>query len=555
MKNREIIMDLWRQLQEKQQQLSGQPAPIADLLTQIPSRQSEFTLCCGGLTADFSKHLLDTDTLALLCDLAHASGLSNAIQAMFDGTQVNPTERRAALHVALRGHAPVNHPEIATQVQAALQQMENFVEAVQSGRWQGYSGKAITDVVNIGIGGSDLGPAMVTAALRANHHPALHTHFVSNIDPAHLSHCLTKLNPQTTLFIVASKSFGTLETLQNATLARNWLRQGGADESATAAHFVAISSNIRAAQAFGINPDNIFPMWDWVGGRFSLWSAIGLPIALATNMATFCSLLDGAAQMDRHFLETPFASNIPVIAGLLAVWYRNFWQTRSQVILPYAQDLQLLPSFLQQLSMESLGKSVTLDGQPVAAATGAVIWGSAGTNGQHSFHQLLHQGTDMIPADFIAIAQCAPDADSQAQIQHQHLLANCFSQSRALMCGKTLEQATQELLSTGMPVEQAEKLAPHRAVPGNRPSTTFVLDQLNAFNLGSLLAMYEHQVYVQSVLWHINAFDQWGVELGKQLSTPIFEALNDQSADLSEFDASTRNLISLCRHARTAGNS
>jgi glucose-6-phosphate isomerase len=515
------------------------------LFAQDAARTEHLTLHCGRLHADLSKNFIDPESLLLLKQLADARNLSGAIADLFAGNTVNNTEQRPALHVALRGHIPEARPEIAITVGTALHKMAAFVADIHKHRWLGHSGKAIADIVNLGIGGSDLGPAMATAALRPFHTQHVRCHFVSNVDPSHIKACLQTLNPETTLFIVASKSFGTLETLQNALHARKWLLDSGADAEATAAHFVAISSNLEAARAFGIHPDNIFPMWDWVGGRYSLWSAIGLPIALATDMQTFYELLNGAAMMDQHFKNTPFMQNIPVMLGLLAVWYRNYWQTSSQAILPYAQDLHMLPGYLQQLSMESLGKSVDIAGIPVAANSGAVIWGSAGTNGQHSFHQLLHQGTDLIPADFIAAAVPAAGASIDDLRQHHHLLANCFSQSRALMCGKTLEQARQ---ATGDSI-QAQQLALHKVIPGNRPSTTILLDSLDAETLGSLLAMYEHQVYVQSVLWDINAFDQWGVELGKQLSAPIFAALHADTMPTGDLDTSTLRLIAACRSA------
>jgi len=558
--------EAWRQLQAHQSQLSMSGTRIDDLFAQDPQRVSALSFECGNILADLSKHLVTPDTLTSLVQLAETMRLPQAISDLFAGEPINNTEQRPALHMALRGLAVPARPDISKDVDAALAQMDALVSAVHTGSWTGCAGDAITDVVNIGIGGSDLGPAMATQALRAHHQggatspsinspsinsPAINCHFVSNVDPAHLHSCLAQLRPETTLFIIASKSFTTLETMQNAGQARRWFlseadnnnQTRGQLEAQLHKHFIAVSTNKKAAGAFGIRDENIFPLWDWVGGRFSLWSAIGLPIALAVGMEQFRQLLAGAALVDQHFRETPIASNVPALMGLLAIWYRNFWGARSHVVLPYAQDLALLPGFLQQLEMESLGKSVDRDGRACEISTGPVIWGSAGTNGQHSFHQLLHQGTDFIPADFIAIARPTVSGNQQ---QHQYLLANCFSQSRALMAGKTRQQAKDELIAAGEDPARADVLAPHQSVPGSRPSTTLLLDELTAFNLGSLIALYEHKVFVQSVIWNINAFDQWGVEIGKQLSKPAFNALMGDDAASQTLDPSSRALIRHC---------
>jgi len=535
-----------QQLATHQTRLDRTNNLLQQLFSTDEDRTRQFSLNCGGLYADFSKNLLDTDAVTQLLQLATACGLPQARAALFAGEHVNNTEQRPALHMALRGHIPARRPEIADTVSATLDEMETFVNAVIAGEWRGHTGQVITDVVNIGIGGSDLGPAMATAALRQQHNQRLRCHFVSNVDPAHMRSCLACLNPEQTLFIVASKSFTTLETLQNAQLARRWFLDSGGQDGDIAKHFIAVSVNTSAAVAFGIAPGNIFPMWDWVGGRYSLWSAIGLPIALATSMATFRQLLAGAALMDEHFMNAPLAQNIPVLQGLLTVWYRNFWQADSQAILPYAQDLHMLPGFLQQLEMESLGKSVDKSGKRLTQNSGPVIWGSAGTNGQHSFHQLLHQGTQMIPADFIAVARAGASADEADKTQHLHLLANCFAQSRALMFGKSLKQSLTELQDSGISAVDANTLAPHKVITGNRPSTTFVLDELNAYNLGTLIAMYEHKVFVQSVIWNINAFDQWGVELGKQLSGPMFMALSGDQQAAQSLDKSSQMLLAHC---------
>lgn len=505
----------WRALQQHSADFRGADFRLRGLFDSDESRFENFSLCHEGLLFDYSKNLLSGETLPLLIDLAEQHELPAAIAAMFAGEKINTTEQRAALHVALRDPAAAdNRPEVAD----ALQRMTALVEAVRSGAWLGYTGEAITDVVNLGIGGSDLGPAMVCDALSAFASDGLAVHFVSNVDPSHLHNTLKRLQPETTLFVLASKSFTTLETLKNAESARSWLL-ARADAAATSRHFVAITTNREAATAFGIDEQNLFPLWDWVGGRFSLWSAIGLPIALALGMDGFRQLLAGAHSMDEHFRSAPLEKNIPVLCALIHYWYREFFDARSIAVVPYSQRLNLLPSFLQQLCMESLGKSVDLQGKPVGARTGDVIWGTAGTNGQHSYFQLLHQGTEFIPVDFIAAANS--DVDDAADA-HSHLLANCFSQSLALMVGNRDDAAS------------------HKRMAGNRPSNTLLLERLNPYNLGMLLALYEHKVYTLSVLWNINAFDQWGVELGKKLSTTVHSAM---SATEDELDASTAGLL------------
>ncbi|MBU2097128.1 MAG: glucose-6-phosphate isomerase [Gammaproteobacteria bacterium] len=547
--NRASETDVWEALSVNQKQLVDSNTTISDLLADDSPRNRLMHLTCGGILADFSKHLVNADSLALLYRLAHKKQLAGKIRALFDGTCVNNTENRPALHTALRGHVPVTMPDVAKTVADTLDKISQFVERVQTGSWTGFSGQPIRTVVNIGIGGSDLGPAMACEALSGLHNKTLRCLFVSNVDPSHLRRTLATVDVTTTLFIVASKSFTTLETLSNAQLARQWYLDSGGREADIHRHFVAVSSNVAAASEFGIHQDNIFPMWDWVGGRYSLWSAIGLSIALATSMQVFNELLAGARDMDLHFLQAPLDQNMPVRMALLAVWYRNFWRCDSHVVLPYAQDLHLLPSFLQQLEMESLGKAVTAHGSPVTSDTGAVIWGSAGTNGQHSFHQLLHQGTRMIPADFIAAARSYWPQDTA---QYHHLLANCLAQSRALMTGKSNAEALAENLKKGLSAEQATMLAPHREVAGNRPSTTLILEQLDGRNLGALIALYEHKVFVQSVIWGINAFDQWGVEIGKELSGPMFRAIEGDESSFAALDASSQLLI---KHIRSLDDS
>ena len=514
---------------------------LNDLFDADPQRAQRLTIAAAGLAVDVSKHFCTARTLELFAQHAQALALRSEIEAMFSGAEVNRTEQRPALHTALRASAATapNHGEI----HAVQQRMQALVETLHRSALHGFDGRAITDVINIGIGGSDLGPRFVTTALKPLHHPTTRVHFVANVDPAELADLLTELNPATTLVIVASKSFTTLETLVNAQTARRWLQHAAGIRSVDA-QFVAITANTARAVAFGINAENIFPMWDWVGGRYSLWSAIGLPIAIAVGWQYFDALLRGAEAMDLHYRQTDFSANAPFLLAMLECWYSGFWQAHSALVLPYSHRLRLLPAFLQQLSMESLGKSVTRNAAPVQNPTGLVIWGEPGTNSQHSFMQLLHQGTRFIPVDFIAVAASETKnngADTDHREQHTHLFANCLSQSRALMTGKSPQEVMQELLAAGMPRAQAETLAPHKVHVGNRPSTTILLDALTPARLGALIALYEHKVHAQSIIWNINAFDQWGVELGKQSANSIYAVLTGtQSAPL---DQSTQCLI------------
>jgi glucose-6-phosphate isomerase len=525
----------WPSLQQHHQRLAG--SALQDLFTQDTQRAAKFSVEAAGLRLDYSKNFIDTDLLAALVGLSQQADLGRAINDLFSGAMVNHTEKRAALHTALRSPQPVID---ATAVNDTFARMAELVHKVHIGEWRGYSNETITDVVNIGIGGSDLGPQMATHALKPFHTGHVRLHFVSNVDPSCLQDLLSHLNPARTLFIVASKSFTTLETLQNAQAARHWLQQfapGDAGENhATARHFVAVSSAVNKAQAFGIAADNILPMWDWVGGRYSLWSAIGLPIALAIGMEQFNALRAGAHAMDEHFRQAPVAGNMPAILGLLGFWYQHFWHTTSHVVLPYDHYLRYFPDYLQQLDMESNGKRVTRSGEALPYHSGPVIWGSVGTNGQHSFHQLLHQGTHMIPADFILTLQ---SHQKDCGEQHRHLLANGLAQSQALMCGKSRETVEAELRAQGLADNEIAFLAPHKVITGNRPSNLITIDQLTPATLGALVALYEHKVYVQSVLWDINPFDQWGVELGKQLSGPIFAALEGQDSTLDGSTAAT----------------
>jgi glucose-6-phosphate isomerase len=529
----------WLALQQGANALDTTPLRLRELFAQDTERATRYSCEGGGLLLDYSKNLLNDDIRAQLLALAQRAGMQEAIAAMFRGDTINNTEKRQVLHVALR--SPRRDTPQEQAVHAALEQMEAFVGQVTSGQWLGFDGRRITDVVNIGIGGSDLGPAMVYEALAPFRLAQVRCHFVSNVDPVHLEQTLQRLDAGTTLFVIASKTFTTLETTLNAQAARAWiLRSTG--EAELHKHFVAVSANVDKAAAFGIDRANIFPMWDWVGGRYSLWSAIGLPVALGLGMANFRALLQGANQMDEHFRSAPLDANLPVLLALLAVWYLNFLGAESQVLLPYAQNLSLFPAFLQQLDMESLGKSVDRNGHAITGASGGIVWGSAGTNGQHSFHQLLHQGTHLAPADFIAVAHSASGND----VQHKQLLANCLAQSQALMDGKSVEQALHEMREAGVDEAVAAALAPHRAVPGNRPSNLLLLPRLTPETLGALTALYEHKVYAQSVLLGLNAFDQWGVELGKVLGNRVYAAL-DAPQDCSAFDASTNRVINLLR--------
>ncbi len=540
----------WHPLEQHHQQWQ---ATLHDLFQQDAQRAEKFSLEVGPLFLDYSKTHLSDETLQLLLDLAAESKLPAAINQLLEGKEVNNTEQRPAWHSALRYRpgSPIPEPSVLAEVNAAKAKMERFVKKLHRREWFGYSGKIITDVVNIGIGGSDLGPRMVCKALSDHHQPLIKTHFVANIDGAEIHHILQDLNPQTTLFIVASKSFSTLETLENSKTARRWMRNHGCPKEELKQHFVAISTNIAKATKFGISKTNIFPMWDWVGGRYSLWSAIGLPIALSIGWNAFEELLDGAGMMDEHFYTAEFDKNMPVLLAFITFWYSQFWQAKSQAVLPYCHQLQRFPDFLQQLDMESLGKAVNRAGETVSYPTGIAIWGTEESNGQHSFHQLFHQGTQMIPVDFVSTLK----PNHPYEHQHEQLLACCLSQSQALLEGKTLNVAKQELLNDGKTPETAEQLAPHKVIRGNRPSNTLLLDQLTPYSLGALIALYEHKVYALSVLLDINAFDQWGVELGKQLGTRIADALESGLVP-GHWDSSTKQLAAriLGKRHTAAGN-
>lgn len=533
----------WQKLASHYLNLHHNGTTISKLCSNDPQRFEDYQVKIEGVLLDYSKNFVTDQSLATLRDLAKESKLSEAIQAMFRGEKLNVSEDRPALHVALRTALPQADPQYNADAEASLAQMSDFVNRVHDGQWTGYSGQAIQAIVNIGIGGSDLGPAMVYAALQRWKIAHIDVHFVSNLDPAHMRQCLASLDPANTLFVITSKSFSTLETRKNADLARRWFIENGGAKEQLNQHFVAVTSNVEKAFEFGVAKENIFPMREWVGGRYSLWSAVGLSIALGLGMKAFTELLRGARIVDEHFRDAPFESNIPVIMGLQAVWYCDFVGANSQVVLPYSQELALFPSFLQQLEMESLGKSVENDGNRVLVPSGPIVWGSAGTNGQHSFHQFLHQGTHYIPADFIGVV--APPYPDDAD-QHTLLLANCFSQSMALMEGKSQKEAFKELVAQGVDEAKAYQLAKHKMIPGNKPSNTLLLESLCPKTLGSLIAIYEHKVFVESVIWNINAFDQWGVELGKQLGKKLYNALVSTDT-CTTFDPSTNGLINYCR--------
>jgi glucose-6-phosphate isomerase len=533
----------WHALQEHSKSLKH----MRELFRLDANRFDKMSLSAADLFLDYSKNRADDTTLALLFTLAKESGLQEKIAAMFAGESINTTEKRAVLHTALRGEGarplPVEGQDIVPEVQNTLSKMTNFVDAVTSGAWRGFSGKRITDIVSIGIGGSFLGPKIVSQALRPYWTGTLSCHFVANVDGSAIAEKLKALDPETTLFIMSSKSFGTQETLTNTLTAKDWFIANGGSQTTVAKHFVAVTSNIAKATEFGIDAENIFPMWDWVGGRYSLWSAIGLPIALLIGMDNFRALLKGAHRMDEHFATAPLNENMPVIMGMLSLWYGNFHNAQSHVILTYDHYLRGLPAYFQQLDMESNGKAVTLDGRAVDYSTGPVIWGGEGTNGQHAYHQLLHQGTALIPADFILPLQ----SHNPIGEHHNQLASNCFGQTQALMQGRSLEEALAELASSNLEEEEKYTLARHKEMPGNKPSNTILMDKLTPSTLGALIALYEHRTFVQGTIWQINSFDQWGVELGKTLGNDVLTRLS-ADRDATELDASSNGLINLFRH-------
>ncbi|XP_040894735.1 glucose-6-phosphate isomerase a [Toxotes jaculatrix] len=502
----------------------------------------------GEILLDYSKNLINQDVMAMLLAMAKSRGVEEAREKMFSGEKINFTEGRAVLHIALRNRSntPINvdGKDVMPEVNRVLDKMKAFCHKVRSGEWKGFSGKSITDVVNIGIGGSDLGPLMVTEALKPYSAGGPNVWFVSNIDGTHLAKTLAQLNPETTLFIIASKTFTTQETITNAESARDWFLQAAKDKSAVAKHFVALSTNAAKVQDFGIDTVNMFEFWDWVGGRYSLWSAIGLSIALHIGFENFEQLLAGAHWMDNHFRSTPLEHNVPVLLALLGVWYINFFQAETHAMLPYDQYMHRFAAYFQQGDMESNGKYITKDGSRVNYHTGPIVWGEPGTNGQHAFYQLIHQGTRMIPADFLIPAQSQhPIRDN---LHHKILVANFLAQTEALMKGKTADEARKELEAGGMKGDAVEKLLPHKVFQGNKPSNSIVFKKLSPFMLGALVAMYEHKIFVQGVMWDINSYDQWGVELGKQLAKKIEPELKDDS-EVTSHDSSTNGLINFLK--------
>ncbi|HEI8860274.1 TPA: glucose-6-phosphate isomerase [Citrobacter koseri] len=530
----------WQALQKHYDDMKD--VTIADLFAKDSNRFTRFSATFDDLMlVDFSKNRITEETLAKLQDLAKETDLAGAIKSMFSGEKINRTEDRAVLHVALRNRSNtpiiVDGKDVMPEVNAVLEKMKAFSEAIISGQWKGYTGKAITDVVNIGIGGSDLGPFMVTEALRPykNH---LNMHFVSNVDGTHIAEVLKKVNPETTLFLVASKTFTTQETMTNAHSARDWFLSTANDEKHVAKHFAALSTNAKAVGEFGIDTANMFEFWDWVGGRYSLWSAIGLSIILSVGFDNFVELLSGAHAMDKHFSTTPAEKNLPVLLALIGIWYNNFFGAETEAILPYDQYMHRFAAYFQQGNMESNGKYVDRNGNAVDYQTGPIIWGEPGTNGQHAFYQLIHQGTKMVPCDFIAPAI----THNPLSDHHQKLLSNFFAQTEALAFGKSREVVEQEYRDQGKDPSQLEHVVPFKVFEGNRPTNSILLREITPFSLGALIALYEHKIFTQGAILNIFTFDQWGVELGKQLANRILPELGDDKA-ISSHDSSTNGLI------------
>jgi glucose-6-phosphate isomerase len=536
-------MPSWEALKKHYGQM--QDVRMRDLFAADPQRFERYSFQFEELLLDYSKNRINDETLRLLFTLARDSDLPAWIERMFNGEAINFTEHRAVLHTALRNSSNkpvyVDGENVMPEVNRVLAQMQAFTQRVREGAWKGYTGQAITDVVNIGIGGSDLGPVMVTEALTP-YADRLAVHFVSNVDGNQISDTLARLNPQTTLFLVASKTFTTQETITNAMQARSWLLASAPDDSAVARHFVALSTNREAVQTFGIDPANMFEFWDWVGGRYSLWSAIGLSIALYVGMDRFEELLAGAHEMDLHFRSAPLEMNMPVVLAMLGIWYHNFFEADSHAIFPYDQHLHRLPAYLQQADMESNGKRITRNGEVTDYATGPIIWGEPGTNGQHAFFQLVHQGTLLIPTDFLTAVNPHHSLVEQQKI----LFSNYIAQTEALMRGKNEAEARADMVAEGLSGAEIEQLLPHKIFPGNKPSNSLLYPRLTPRLLGMLIALYEHKIFVQGIVWQINSFDQWGVELGKQLAKVIQQEL-DQPQAHGEHDASTLGLLAFYR--------
>ncbi|MBX2916798.1 MAG: glucose-6-phosphate isomerase [Cyclobacteriaceae bacterium] len=526
-----------------------QATHMRELFQEDPHRFSRFQVQLGDLLFDYSKNIITSETLTLLLELANEVELKAAVAAMFEGDKINQTEHRSVLHIALRNRSNqpivVDGEDVMPLVNKVLEQIKNFSTQVLSGNWKGYTGKAITDIVNIGIGGSDLGPLMVTEALKP-YHSTITPHFVSNVDGTHLAETVKHLNPETTLFLIASKTFTTQETMTNAESARKWFLEKSNNAGDVSKHFVAVSTNTKAVTAFGIAPENMFVFWDWVGGRYSLWSSIGLSIATTIGYDNFIQLLEGAHAADNHFKNEPFEKNIPVIMALLGVWYGNFFEAHSEAILPYDQYLHRFAAYFQQGNMESNGKSVDRDGNPVYYQTGPIIWGEPGTNGQHAFYQLIHQGTKLIPCDFIAPAQSQnPIGD-----HHEKLMSNYFAQTEALMMGKTPDEVEAELRKAGMRTDEINFHLPYRVFTGNRPTNSILFKKLTPYTLGLLIALYEHKIFAQGVIWNIFSFDQWGVELGKVLAKKILPELSSHD-NIQTHDSSTNGLINYFKRLKS----
>lgn len=537
----------WRQLKEHADWMQG--AHIRKLFGLDPQRFEKFSLRFEDILFDYSKNIITEETMELLEELAEEAKLKDAIQAMFSGEHINQTEDRAVLHVALRNVAnePIldNGKDVMGDVNAVLEKMKVFSQKIHSGEWKGYTGKKIRYIVNIGIGGSDLGPVMVTEALKYYWVEGIQPYFVSNVDGTHIVETLKKVNPEETLFLIASKTFTTQETMTNAHTARDWFLQAAKDESYVKSHFVALSTNEKEVVKFGIDPTNMFEFWDWVGGRYSLWSAIGLSIVLSIGYDRFHELLAGAHAVDHHFRTAAFRENIPVVMALVGLWYGNFFGSQTEAILPYDQYLHRFAAYFQQGNMESNGKHVDRNGENVDYQTGPIVWGEPGTNGQHAFYQLIHQGTKLIPCDFIAPAiSHNPIGD-----HHVKLLSNFFAQTEALMNGKSEEEVIEELAASGNPPEEMEQIVPYKTFTGNKPTNSFLLKEITPYSLGSLIALYEHKIFVQGVIWNIYSFDQWGVELGKQLAKNILPELENEE-EITSHDPSTNGLINVYKALR-----
>ncbi|MBP8646594.1 MAG: glucose-6-phosphate isomerase [Syntrophobacteraceae bacterium] len=522
---------------------------IKDLFSEDPERFRKFSFRLGDLLVDISKNLVTRETMKLLFELARECRVKDATEKMFLGEKINETENRPVLHVALRNRSGtpvyVDGKDVMPEVNAVLGQMKEFSDRIVTGEWKGFTGKPIRDVVNIGIGGSDLGPFMVTEALKPYRQPGITPHFISNVDGTHIVETLKGLSPESTLFMIASKTFTTQETMTNAHTARQWFLDRMGDESAVALHFVALSTNEREVVRFGIDPSNMFRFWDWVGGRYSLWSAIGLSIACTIGFDRFSQLLEGAHFMDLHFRHAPLERNIPVTLALLGIWYNNFFGAETEAVLPYDQYLHRFPAYLQQASMESNGKSVDRSGREVSYQTGPIVWGEPGTNGQHAFYQLIHQGTKLVPCDFIASAV----SHNPVGDHHPILLSNFFAQTEALMRGRSREETREEMQEVGLPEEEIQRLLPFKTFRGNRPTNSILVRKLTPFTMGSLIAMYEHKIFTQGIIWNIFSFDQWGVELGKQLAGRILKELKEDSPTCSH-DSSTNGLINAYKEWR-----